>query len=391
MEKRQVCLLRGEEQDILAGTSWIYDNEVDWCTDTCYDGCLVDVLDSRRRFVARGFFNSKSKIVVRVLTRDQNETIDRDFFQWRITRAWEYRKAIGLTDACRVVFGASDGLPGLTVDKFGDYLSFQIVSLGMEQWRDVILEVLKDLLSPKGIYERNDLPVREKEGLKQQKGCVFGEVPEEVEILEHDARMLVNIPGGQKTGHFLDQQENRGLLKDYAAGKTVLDLCCCSGGFSVHAGIYGASHVDAVDASKSALELVERNAALNGVSTISTICGDVFEVVKDFCGEGRQYDVVVLDPPAFAKSRRVLDSAYRGYKELNYRCMQLTKPGGFMITCSCSQFMTKELFLKMLREAAADSGRQVRLIREVMQSRDHPAAIGEQSALYLKGWVLHIQ
>lgn len=386
----QVCLNRGEEKDVENGSLWIYDNEIDWCTDTCRDGDVVTVLDSRRRFCAKGFFNSKSKIVVRVLTRDPEETIDHGFFHKRIRRAWEYRQSIGLTNACRVVFGDSDGLPGLTVDKFGDYLSIQIVSLGMEQWKQNIVEILVEIFAPKGIYERNDLQVREKEGLPQQTGCLYGAVPQQCEILEHDARMLVSIPDGQKTGHFLDQQENRGILKDYVKGKTVLDLCCCSGGFSVHAGLYGAKSVDAVDVSERALELVRNNAALNGLGCVNTICENVFDLAKRLCDEGKQYDVVILDPPAFAKSRRVLESAYKGYKELNYRCMQLTKSGGFMLTCSCSQFMTRNLFLKMLREAAVDSGRQVRLIREVMQSRDHPAAIGEESALYLKGWMLNI-
>lgn len=386
----QVCLNRGEEKDVENGSLWIYDNEIDWCTDTCRDGDVVTVLDSRRRFCAKGFFNSKSKIVVRVLTRDPEETIDHGFFHKRIRRAWEYRQSIGLTNACRVVFGDSDGLPGLTVDKFGDYLSIQIVSLGMEQWKQNIVEILAEIFAPKGIYERNDLQVREKEGLPQQTGCLYGAVPQQCEILEHDARMLVSIPDGQKTGHFLDQQENRGILKDYVKGKTVLDLCCCSGGFSVHVGLYGAKSVDAVDVSERALELVRNNAALNGLGCVNTICENVFDLAKRLCDEGKQYDVVILDPPAFAKSRRVLESAYKGYKELNYRCMQLTKSGGFMLTCSCSQFMTRDLFLKMLREAAVDSGRQVRLIREVMQSRDHPAAIGEESALYLKGWMLNI-
>ena len=386
----EVCLKRGEEQDVLRGGVWIYDNEIDWYTDTCEDGCVADVLDSRRRFVARGFFNSKSKIVVRVLTRDREEQIDREFFRRRIEAAWNYRRSIGLTNACRVVFGDSDGLPGLTVDKFGDYLSFQIVSLGLERFKGDIVEILAELLHPLGIYERDDLQVREKEGLPRITGCVWGTVPEETEILEHDARMLVNIPEGQKTGHFLDQQENRGVLKGYVNHKTVLDLCCCTGGFSVHSGIYGAAAVDAVDVSESALELVRRNAALNGVSCVNTICGNVFDVVHDMVDAGRQYDVVILDPPAFAKSRRALEGAYKGYKELNYRCMKLVASGGFMLTFSCSRFMTRELFLKMLQEAAADSGRQVRLIRELMQSRDHPAAIAEPSALYLKGWVLSV-
>lgn len=386
----KVCLKRGEEQDIVSGSLWIYDNEIDWYTDTCEDGGVVDVLDSRQRFVARGFFNSKSKIVVRVLTRNPQEQIDRTFFEDRIRTAWEYRKSIGLTNACRVVFGDSDGLPGLTVDKFGDYLSFQIVSLGLERWKQAIIEILAELFLPKGIYERNDLPVREKEGLSQQKGCVYGEVPSQIEIMEHDAKMLVDIPGGQKTGHFLDQQENRGILRAYAEGKTVLDLCCCTGGFSIHAGLYGARQVDAVDASENALEMVRKNAALNGVTCIQTHCENVFDTVHRLVDEEKQYDVVILDPPAFAKSRRALEGAYKGYKELNYRCMKLVRSGGVMITCSCSQFMTRELFLNMLREAAVDSGRQVRLIQELMQSRDHPAAIGEPSTLYLKGWVLNI-
>ena len=386
----EVCLKRGEELDILRGDLWIYDNEIDWCTDTCENGCVVDVLDSRRRFVARGFFNANSKIVVRVLTQNREEQIDREFFRSRIETAWRYRESIGLINACRVVFGDSDGLPGLTVDKFGEYLSFQIVSLGMEMFKQDIIEILVELLHPLGIYERDDLQIREKEGLPQFTGCVWGSVPEETEIREHDARMLVNIPGGQKTGHFLDQQENRGALIDYVNQKSVLDLCCCTGGFSVHAGLYGAAAVDAVDVSENALELVRRNAALNNVDCISTICANVFDVVHDMVDEGRKYDVVILDPPAFAKSRRALDSAYKGYKELNYRCMKLVESGGFMLTFSCSRFMTRELFLKMLQEAAADSGRKVRLIREMMQSRDHPAAIGEPSALYLKGWILSV-
>ena len=386
----EVCLNRGEELDVQRGSLWIYDNEVDWYTEDCTDGCVVEVLDSRRRFLCRGFFNSRSKIVVRVLTRDREEPIDRGFFRRRIEAAWSYRRSIGLTEACRVVFGDSDGLPGLTVDKFGDYLSFQIVSLGLERFKTDLIEILAELFRPRGIYEKDDLQVREKEGLPRLTGCVWGEVPQEVEIREHDARMLVSIPDGQKTGHFLDQQENRGVLKDYVKGKTVLDLCCCTGGFAVHAGLYGAKSVEAVDVSESALDRTRRNAALNGLQNVKTVCGNVFDIVHDYSEAGRQYDVVILDPPAFAKSRRVLESATKGYRELNYRCMRLTKPGGIMLTFSCSRFMTRELFLEMLREAAVDSGREVRLIRELMQSRDHPAAIGEPSALYLKGWVLSI-
>lgn len=391
MEYGKVCLRRGEERDIRAGGFWIYDNEIDWVDDICGDGDVVDVIDSRMRFVARGYFNHKSKIAVRLLTRDPDEPIDRAFFAARIQAAWAFRRQLGFSNACRVVFGESDGLPGLTVDKFGDYLSFQTVSLGMERWKQDIISILAELFRPKGIYERNDVPVREKEGMEQVTGCVFGEVPPLVEIREHDAAMLVDIPHGQKTGHFLDQQENRGRIRPYCGGKTVLDLCCHTGGFSIHAALYGAEAVEAVDVSEEALDMLRQNAAANGVAeTVSTTCENVFDLVRRYSDDGRQYGLVICDPPAFAKSRKALDGAYRGYKELNLRSMKLVEPGGFLVSCSCSQFMTPELFLKMLREAAADCGRQARLLETLIQSRDHPATLGAEQALYLKGYILQV-
>ena len=387
----QICLRRGEEQDVRAGSLWIYDNEIDWADDTCRDGDVVEVLDSRLKFLALGFFNAQSKITVRILTREKDEIIDEGFFRRRIRAAWEYRRSLGFENSCRVVFGESDGLPGLTVDKFGEYLSFQTLSLGMDRWKRVIVETLAELFRPKGIYERNDVPVREKEGLGRQTGCVYGQVPPLTEILEHDARMLVDIPHGQKTGHFLDQQENRGRIRPYCPGRTVLDLCSHTGGFAIHAALYGAESVEAVDVSAEALEMLRRNAALNGVEDrITTVEANVFDLVKAYSEEGRRYGLVICDPPAFAKSRKALEAAYRGYKELNLRCMKLTQPGGFLVTCSCSQFMTPELFLQMLREAAADSGRTVRLIETLMQSRDHPAALNAEQSLYLKGYILQV-
>ena len=389
MEYGKVCLRRGEEKDVRGGSFWIFDNEIDWYDDICPDGGIVDVIDSRMKFVARGYFNSKSKIVVRVLTRDKNEEIDETFFRRKIEAAWEFRKSLGFSNSCRVIFGESDGLPGLTVDKFGDYLSFQIVSLGMEQWKDTIIAILADLFAPRGIYERGDVPVREKEGLPLQTGCVWGEVPEQVEIIEHDARMTVDIPNGQKTGHFLDQQENRGRIKPYCKGRTALDLCYHTGGFAIHAALYGASRVEAVDVSEDALAMVRQNAALNGVE-VETTCGNVFDVVKDYCEQGRQFGLVVCDPPAFAKNRKSLEAAYRGYKELNLRSMKLTEPGGYLVSCSCSQYMTPELFLQMLTDAAGDCGRRVRLIESLVQSRDHPADLMAEHALYLKGYILQV-
>lgn len=391
MDYAKVCLHRGEERDIRSGGWWVYDNEIDWIDDICTDGGIVDVLDSRMQFVARGYFNRRSKIAVRVLTRDESEIIDWDFFRRRVETAWKFRQSLGFSNACRVVFGESDGLPGLTVDKFGDYLSFQTVSLGMEQWKPDIIEILVELFQPKGIYERNDVLVRAKEGLEQITGCVYGEVPPLTTIREHDAAMLVDIAHGQKTGHFLDQQENRGRIAPYCPGRTVLDLCCHTGGFSIHAALYGAASVESVDVSEEALQMVLDNANANGVADkITTTCGNVFDIVRNYADDGKRYGLVICDPPAFAKSRKALDGAYRGYKELNLRSMKLVEPGGFLVSCSCSQFMTPELFLKMLREAAADCGRQARLLEILMQSRDHPATINAEQSHYLKGYILQI-
>ena len=391
MERGQVCLRRGEEQELRAGKLWVYDNEIDWVDNACRDGEVVELLDSRMKFLAWGFFNSRSKITVRILTRDRTEQVDAAFFRRRLETAWRCRRSLGFDNACRVVFGESDGLPGLTVDKFGDYLSMQILCLGMDRIKEELVSALAELFHPKGIYERDDVPVREKEGLPQITGVLYGTVPPEVEILEHEARMLVDIPGGQKTGHFLDQQENRGRIKPYCRGRTVLDLCSHTGGFAIHAALYGAAAVEAVDVSESALEMLRRNAALNGVEDkIRTVTANVFDYMKQADELGARFDTVICDPPAFAKSKKALEAAYRGYKELNLRCMRITAPGGYLITCSCSQFMTPELFLQMLRDAAADSGRTVRLLETLIQSRDHPAALNAEQSLYLKGYILQV-
>lgn len=391
MEYPQVCLRRGEEKDLRAGRLWIYENELEWAGEACRNGDIVEVLDSRERFVAYGFFNALSRITVRILSFDPRERFDRAFFRARIQSAWDFRRALGFGDACRVVFGESDGLPGLTVDKFGEYLSFQVVALGMERRKAEIIELLAEIFSPKGIYERDDLRVREKEGMKLCAGRVFGSVPDRVRIREHDAAMLVDIPHGQKTGHFLDQQENRGRIAPYVRGETVLDLCCCTGGFSIHAALYGAKCVEAVDVSAEALALTMENARLNDVAgRIIPTQANVFDLARAYSEEGRQYGCVICDPPAFAKSRRALEAAWRGYKELNLRAMKLTRPGGFLVSCSCSQFMTPELFLQMLHAAAADAGRSVRLLEALLQSRDHPACLGAEQSLYLKGYILQV-
>jgi len=390
MEYPQVCLRKGEESDARKGQILFFDNEIDWYDDTCVNGGIVDVVSPSAKFIARGTFNANSKIVVRVLTNNPEEEINAAFFEKRLTTAWVNRRLLSFENSCRVFFGESDGISGLTIDKFGDYLSFQIASLGIENYKQDIVNILADLFKPLGIMERNDLPVREKEGLSQIKQVAYGQIPEYIRFMENDAQMYADLRNGQKTGHFLDQQENRGRIKPYVKDKTVLDLCCCSGGFSVHASLYGAKSVEAVDASADALRLVEKNAALNHCENITITEANVFDLLKNYEESGKRFGTVILDPPAFAKSKRVLENAYRGYKELNLRAMKLVEPGGYLLTFSCSQFMTPELFYKMLRDAAADTGRNVRLLEQLVQSRDHAASITGDSALYLKGDILQV-
>lgn len=390
MNYGEVRLRRGEDRGLIAGSCWIYDNQVAWVDNSCADGGVVDVTRSDGVFLGRGFFNSQSKIVVRLLSREMIQ-VNPQLLDSRIQAAWEKRRQLGFENACRVIFGDADGLPGLTVDKFGDYLSFQIVSLGMAQFQQDIIASLVRLFHPKGICQRNDVAVREKEGLPLLSGCVYGTLPASVPFLEHDARMEADLLHGQKTGHFLDQQENRGRIRPYCQGKTVLDLCCHTGGFSIHSALYGAAAVEAVDTSAEALSMLMENARLNGVEDrITTIQANVFDLVKAESQQGKRYGLVICDPPAFAKSRKALDAAYRGYKELNLRCMKLTEPGGYLASFSCSQFMTAPLFLQMLREAATDAGREAELLEPLMQSRDHPATLANQTSWYLKGYVLRI-
>ena len=390
MEYGEVRLRRGEDLPVCQGGCRVYDNQVAWADESCADGGVAALTAHDGTFLGLGFFNSRSKIVLRLLTR-RDEPVDRAFFAARIRDAWQRRRALGFENACRVVFGEADGLPGLTVDKFGEYLSYQIVSLGMARFQEDILDILEELFAPLGICQRNDLAVREKEGLPLEAGCVRGSLPERVVFREHDAWMEADLLHGQKTGHFLDQQENRGRIRPYCPGRRVLDLCCHTGGFSVHAALYGAASVKAVDVSAEALAMLRENARRNGVApVVTTVEENVFDLVRRESDGGECYGLVICDPPAFAKSRKALDGAYRGYKELNLRCMRLVEPGGYLASFSCSQFMTPPLFLQMLRQAAADAGRQAVLLESLMQSRDHPALLSGENSWYLKGYILQI-
>ncbi len=386
----KIILKRGEEKDIQVGNQWVFDNEVEKIEGNYEPGDIVDVYSFKNNFLARGYINPKSKILVRLLTRQQEE-IDKEFFRKKITTAWEYRKMLGHTESCRVVFGEADLIPALIVDKFGDYLSIQTLSLGIEKYKDMIVDLLEEIIQPKGIYERNDVQLREKEGLEQKKGFLKGPFDTTVEILENQVKMLVDIENGQKTGYFLDQRENRAALKPFVKDAKVLDTFCHTGGFSMHAAYYGAKEVTAVDISEHAIEYVNRNAKLNGLEDkIKGITANVFDLLKEYQTQGEKFDVVILDPPAFCKTKSALEGAYRGYKEINLRGMKLVKPGGFLVTCSCSHYMYPEIFTKMLKEAAKDARKILRLVESRTQSKDHPIMFGSDESYYLKCMIVQV-
>ncbi len=383
----KVYLKRNEEKRVAAGHSWVYANEVEKIEGKDKNGSLASVFSHDGRFIGRGYINHLSKILVRIFIRDERED-DEEFFFERLKECADYRKRLGYENCCRVVFGEADNLPALIADKYGDYLSVQFLSLGMDLRKEVICRCLVKIFNPKGIYERSDVAVRKKEGLNEVKGVLYGEVPDYCEIEENGIKMLVDIKNGQKTGYFLDQKENRFAARRYCKGE-VLDCFCNSGGFSLNAATV-AENVTACDISGLALKNVRDNADLNGFLNVNTLQGDVFEVLRTFRRERKQFDTVILDPPAFCKSASEVKDAYRGYKDINIAAMKIIKRGGFLITCSCSHYMTRTLFEKMLAEAAAESGKTVRQVEVKTQAPDHPALLSADETQYLKFYVLQI-
>ncbi|MBO5274362.1 MAG: class I SAM-dependent rRNA methyltransferase [Clostridia bacterium] len=384
-------LKKNEDKRIRQGHSWVYANEVARIEGKGKNGELATVYDNAGTFIGKGYINHLSKILVRIFIRDEDTTPDLDFFINRIKTAYDYRLKLGYSDSCRVVFAEADDLPALIVDKYHDLLSVQILSLGMEKNKDLIVEALRAVFNPRGIYERSDAAVREKEGLPQIKGKIFGDFDPRVEIEENGLRMMADLANGQKTGYFLDQKENRLAIRRYAKDADVLDCFCNVGGFSINAAAGGAKTVIALDISERALADVRENAALNGFgSVVNTVCGDVFELLRTYKREGTTFDTVILDPPAFCKSAADVKDAYRGYKDINILGMKLVRPGGFLVTASCSHYMTAPFFEKMLREAAIASGRRVRTVEVKSQSPDHPALLCAEETTYLKFYVLQI-
>lgn len=384
----EIFLKKGEEKRIVAGHSWVYANEVARIEGKDKNGSLATVRSFDGRYIGKGYINHASKILVRIFLRG-DETDSDELLYGRIHRANAYRRALGYENCYRAVFGEADDLPALIVDKYGEYLSVQILSLGTYLRKDRIVNALIKEFSPKGIFERSDVAVRKKEGLPEETGVLYGEVPERVEICENGIRMLVPIQKGQKTGYFLDQKENRFAVRRYAKG-TVLDCCCNSGGFSLNAATV-ADSVTALDVSEFALETVRENARLNGFQNIKTDCGDVFEKLREYKTQGKTFDCVILDPPAFCKSANEVQDACRGYRNLNLLGMKLVKTGGFLVTCSCSRYVTPVLFEKTLTDAAIASGRRVRVAELRTQAPDHPALLTSEDTHYLKFYVLHVE
>jgi len=380
----KVILKKKEHIDIVRGFPWIYDNEIARVEGDFSPGDIVDIYDVSNTFLGRGYINPKSKITVRILTRKEEE-IDKSFFFKRILQAWEYRKRLVDTRSCRVVFGEADMIPGLIVDKFEDILVIQTLALGIDRFKDTIVEVLDEILQPRGIYERNDVFVREVEGLPQKKGFLKGVFDTKIEIEENGLRIIVDVENGQKTGYFLDQRENRNALKGIVEGAEVLDTFCYTGSFALHAVKFGARRVIAIDSSVQALELARENAKLNGFDErIEFIEGNAFDILREFYKNGRTFDVIILDPPAFAKSQRHIEGAIRGYKEINLRAIKMIREGGFLVTCSCSQHITPEVFQQIIDSARIDANKMLRLVEFRTQAKDHPILLSYPESLYLK-------
>ena len=384
----EIYLKKNEEKRIAAGHSWVYANEVARIEGKDKNGSLASVFSYDGRYIGKGYINHASKILVRIFIRG-DETDDRQFYLNRLRAAWDYRRKLGYENCCRVVFAEADNLPALIVDKYGDYLSVQCLSLGIDMRKAMITDCLVEIFRPRGIFERSDVALRKKEGLSEVKGVLYGEVPDIAEIEENGLKMLVDIKNGQKTGYFLDQKENRFAARRYAAGGEVLDCFCNSGDFSLTCATV-AKHVTACDISQAALDNVMRNARLNGLENIDTVCGDAFELLRFFRRSGRKFDLVILDPPAFCKSAAEVKDAYRGYKDINLQGMKLVESGGFLITCSCSHYMTATLFERMLAEAAKESGRVVKSVEIKTQAPDHPSLLCADETHYLKFYVLNI-
>ncbi len=391
-----VILKKGEGRTIKAGGAWIYDNEIDRIDGKFENGDIIDVLDFDGYFMGKGFINTSSKITVRMLSRKKDVTIDGKFIGQRVRDAWNYRKEVIDTSSCRLIFGEADFLPGIVVDKFADVLVVESLALGIDRWKEVIIDELKKALAEdginiRGVYERSDAKVRLQEGMERSKGFIGDAFDTRVEIVENGVRYIVDVEDGQKTGFFLDQKNNRAAIHKLCRGKKVLDCFTHTGSFALNAGIAGAAEVLGVDASQLAVDQATENAKLNGLEDkVKFKCADVFELLPELEAAGEKYDVVILDPPAFTKSRNSIKNAVKGYREINLRGLKLVKNGGYLCSCSCSHFMDPELFAKTIREAAAGAHRRLRQVEFRTQAADHPILWAADSSYYLKFYIFQV-
>mgnify|MGYP001054065297 CR=1 FL=1 len=393
MEHAIVTLKKGEGRTIKAGGAWIYDNEIANVVGSFDDGDVVLVHDFDGYPMGKGYINRHSKIRVRMLTRHQEQEIDDAFWKMRLQAAWDYRKATVDTSSCRIVFGEADFLPGLVIDKFSDVLVVESLALGIDRYKEHLVDLLKEILAAdgitiRGVYERSDAKERLKEGMERVKGFMGAEFDTNVEIIENGVHYIVDVKEGQKTGFFLDQKYNRQSIRSICRGAKVLDCFTHTGSF---AGQAGAASVLGLDASELGVEQAKKNAALNGLSDIVDFeCADVFEKLPQMEAAGEKFDVIILDPPAFTKSRNSVKNAVKGYREINLRAMKLIRDGGYLATCSCSHFMTESLFKTMLHNAAADAGVSLRQIEARQQSPDHPILWNVPETEYLKFFIFQV-
>lgn len=391
-----VTLKKGEGRTLKAGGLWIYDNEIASVTGSFSNGDIVTVHDFDGYPLGKGFLNQKSKIAVRMLTRRADQKIDPPFIRMRVQNAWDYRKKTVDTNSCRLIFGEADFLPGIIVDKFSDILVVESLALGIERFKELIVQILRELLEAdgipiRGVYERSDAKVRELEGLERCKGFLGDAFDTQVPIEENGVKYMVDVENGQKTGFFLDQKYNRLAIQKLCNQASVLDCFTHTGSFALNAAYAGATRVLGVDASETAVTQARRNATLNGMQDrVQFLCRDIFELLPELDQKNETYDVVILDPPAFTKSRNSVKNAVRGYREINLRGMKLVKDGGYLATCSCSHFMTAELFQQTLQQAARNAHKRLRQVEYRTQSPDHPILWAAEQSFYLKFYIFQV-
>ena len=397
MPNAVVTLKKGAGRTLKEGGPWIYDNEIESIMGSFMDGDIVLVHDFDGYPLGRGFINRNSKLTVRMMTRNRDTEVDESFIRMRVKNAWEYRKKV-MDDisSCRVIFGEADFLPGLVVDKFADVLVVESLALGIDRFKVMIVDILKELMEAdgihiRGVYERSDAKVREQEGMERYKGFIGAPFDTKVEIVENGVHYYVDVKDGQKTGFFLDQKYNRRAAAKLCKGARVLDCFTHTGSFALNAGMAGAEHVTGVDASELGVAQARENAALNGLEDrVEFICEDVFDLLPRLEKQGEKFDVVILDPPAFTKSRSSIKKAVKGYREINLRGMKLVKDGGYLATCSCSHFMDYELFTQTIGQAARNVHKRLRQVEFRTQSPDHPILWGAGDSYYLKFYIFQV-